>query len=155
GLGKALREARGAARKRVSELRKYLLENWDGIKSLPEDERLGAIEGQVRHTICRRMKRINARWSPAGTDRMARLLAAGANDELARYASVGRDWRFGELVKVLDKEAVDLGDQIGAEDLEAWVRRTMPALAGPHASRPWVKYILRTLTSIRTETLTA
>jgi len=155
GLDKAMRKARGAARKRVSELRRYILENWDGIRLLPEDERLGTIEGQVRHTICRRMKRINARWSPAGTDRMARLLAAGANDELGRYASARSDARFEQLVKVLDKEAVDLGDQIGAEDLEAWVRRTMPALTGPYASRPWVKYILRTLTSIRPETLTA
>ncbi|MDR9755535.1 MAG: hypothetical protein RJR35_02100 [Thermoanaerobacterales bacterium] len=29
------------------------------------------------------MKRIGARWSPEGTDRMARLLAAKANNELS------------------------------------------------------------------------
>ena len=39
-------------------LKKYLVDNWVGIAQLPEEERLGAIEGQVRHIIARRMKRI-------------------------------------------------------------------------------------------------
>ncbi|MGE5483580.1 MAG: hypothetical protein ACM3X4_01025 [Ignavibacteriales bacterium] len=122
---------------------------------MSEDERLGAIEGQVRHTIARRMKRINARWTPDGTDRMARLLAARANGELGRYAGVWTRPKSEELTQVLGNNAVDLRDQASGEDLEAWLRRAMPALGGPHASRPWVRYILRTMTSMQTDSLTA
>jgi hypothetical protein len=155
GLDKATRKARGAARKRVWDLRRYIVENWDGIKALPEDERLGAIEGQVRHTIARRMKRINARWTPDGTDRMVRLLAARANGKLERYAVGRADPRFEDLVKVLSERAVDLGDQLIVEDVEAWLRHTVPALRGPHASRPWVRYILRALVSMQADSLIA
>lgn len=65
-LDSAIRYTRGARRKRLGKLRRYLLNNWEGIAALPEEQRLGAIEGQVRHTITRRMKRIGARWSPQG-----------------------------------------------------------------------------------------
>ncbi|SIT14733.1 hypothetical protein SAMN05421799_12120, partial [Alicyclobacillus vulcanalis] len=31
------------------------------------------------------------------------------------------------------------------EAAASWLEAHMPALAGPHASRPWVKYVLREL----------
>lgn len=137
---------RGARKKRVRDLKKYLMENWAGIAQLPEEERLGTIEGQVRHTIARRMKRIGARWSEEGADRMSRLLAAKANDELDRY--VGK--QSSAVSQLLEfnipvvKQAV-----CGKEDLEAWVRASMPALQGPFAGRPWIKYVLREIGSIQ------
>ena len=131
---------RGARKRRIKELQTYLLENWDGISQLPEEERLGAIEGQVRHTIARRMKRIGARWTPEGADRMARLLAAKANGELSRYSCGAKSnlAKLGAFDMPLEK-ATPCHD----EDLEAWLRATMPALKGPYASRPWIKYVLK------------
>ncbi|MEW6771793.1 MAG: hypothetical protein AB1330_10470, partial [Bacillota bacterium] len=73
-LARALKRAPSRpAKKRVHELTTYLMSNWEGIAALPEEERLGAIEGEVRHIIARRMKRIGARWTIPGGDRMARL----------------------------------------------------------------------------------
>jgi hypothetical protein len=87
-LDRTAKQNQKAKRDRIKKLKHYLLDNWDGITSQIPKDGLGVIEGQVRHVIARRMKRIGARWSPGGTDRMARLLAAKANDELSRYLAV-------------------------------------------------------------------
>ena len=142
----SIKISKGARRKRVKELKTYLLSNWEGIAKLPEEERLGTIEGQVRHTITRRMKRIGARWTTAGADRMSRLLAAKANNELNSYAS-GSRINIKELLEfepVLNKSCRNK-----QEDLEAWLRTSVPALSGPHTARPWVKFILKELTKIQ------
>lgn len=145
-LTKSIKLSSGARRKRVKDLKRYLLSNWEGISELPEEERLGTIEGQVRHTITRRMKRIGARWTTAGADRMSRLLAAKANGELNSYVS-GSRINIKELLEfepVLKKPCRNK-----QEDLEAWLRTSVPALSGPHTARPWVKFILKELTKIQ------
>ncbi|MGE5584733.1 MAG: ISLre2 family transposase, partial [Bacillota bacterium] len=127
-LDLAAKRVRGKVRRRVSAIRDYLLTNWDGLEALSEEDRLGAIEGQVRHTIARRMKRIGARWTREGADRMARLLAAKSNGELLSY--LGRK-------KTQDPESrtlptVEIGRMSAkAEDVEAWLRAKVPALTGP------------------------
>nr|WP_278428902.1 hypothetical protein [Caldanaerobacter subterraneus] len=40
---------------------------------------MGAIEGQVQHNIARHMKRLGARWTEEGGDRMSRILSEKAN----------------------------------------------------------------------------
>ncbi len=137
---------KGARKKRVRELKKYLLDNWSGIAQLPEEERLGTIEGQVRHTIARRMKRIGARWTLEGANRMGRLLAAKANGELPRYVAKPKSTLENLLPEQTFMEKVSACHQ---EDLEAWLRATMPALYGPFAGRPWIKYVLKEIASVQ------
>lgn len=148
-LDKALRNTCGAAKKRIKALKSYLLDNWQGIADLPEAERLGAIEGQVRHTLARRMKRIGARWSPPGTDYMARLLAAKANGELERYCVKTNTINQDALQKAVGVTAIKPWDGVKGKGQQAWLEATVPALKGPFAGKPWVKNVLRTLTSIR------
>ena len=71
-LKKAEERAKGSKRQGIQKFRRYLLDNWDGIKERGEIESLGAIEGQIFHHIARRMKRRGASWSEEGVDRMAR-----------------------------------------------------------------------------------
>ncbi|WP_157074706.1 hypothetical protein [Thermovenabulum gondwanense] len=33
----------------------------------------------------------------------------------------------------------------GVEDVEEWIRVSLPALRGPYAGRPWIKYVLKEL----------
>ncbi len=145
-LSVAAKRAGGRAkRRRVLDLIGYLAANWEGIRDLPEEDRLGAIEGQVRHTISRRMKRIGARWTETGADCMARLLAAKSNDELLRHleprpAAVAADTLIRE-----DFEPA----KARPEDIEAWIRAKVPALTGPFASRPWIKHVLKGLVSMQ------
>lgn len=148
-LDKALRNTCGAAKKRINTLKSYLEDNWQGIAALPESERLGAIEGQVRHTIARRMKRIGARWSPPGTNYMARLLAAKANGELERHCARTDTINQDVLQKVIGVTAIKPWDGAKGSDQQTWLEATIPALKGPFAGKPWVKNVLRTLTSIR------
>ena len=116
------------------------------MAQLPEEERLGAIEGQVRHTIARRMKRVGARWTLEGADRMGRLLSAKANGELSRYVAKPKT-TFANLLS--DEVPVEKVDGCHQEDLEAWLRASMPALYGPSAGKPWVKYVLKEIASLQ------
>jgi len=145
-LEEGARSLRGARKKKVKDLELYLMDNWQGISNLPEEERLGAIEGQVRHTIARRMKRIGARWTLEGADRMGRLLAAKANNELTKYVNRSQS-TVGQLLESdvpVEKQTVN-----SKEDLGAWLRASMPALKGPFAGKPWIKYVLREIASIQ------
>lgn len=152
-LNNAIQATRGAQRKLILKLKKYLLENWDGIAALPDEERLGAIEGQVRHTIARRMKRNGARWTPEGTDRMSRLLAASANDELERYVRRPATSGWDVVHQMVGTSALQPSVKSLGENPTTWLEAAMPVLKGPFASAPWVKYVLKTLTSMRWSTV--
>ncbi|MCL6450077.1 MAG: ISLre2 family transposase, partial [Acetobacteraceae bacterium] len=133
-LRAAARVRQGKARKNVEGLMAYLAANWDGIAGLPARGLTGAIEGQVYHQISRRMKRNGARWSLAGADRMARLLAARANGELDRYLHRPLP------VPQTAARPVPLAAAVGANPEELW-RVGMPALYGPAAGQLWVKVL--------------
>lgn len=145
-LDRAMSSLQGTRKKRIKDLKKYLMDNWTGIAQLPEEERLGAIEGQVRHTIARRMKRIGARWTLEGADRMGRLLAAKANGELTHYVGKAEN-AWAKLIT--DDVPVQKVAACHKEDMGAWLKGTMPALKGPFASSPWVKYVLKEIASIQ------
>lgn len=136
-------------RSRVKKLRGYLLGNWDGINQL-SDATLGSIEGQVRHTLARRMKNIGGCWGESGMDNMAHLLAARMNGELDKFVASpvwDRDL-VDELIE--DVPPVDIPKAVrkSGEDTERWLRANMPALQGPHADRPWIKHVLRDISRI-------
>ena len=155
GVEHALQEAYKQARDHkerdaVKRLRRYVLGNWEGIVSL-SDAALGSIEGQVRHTLARRMKNIGGFWSEAGMDHMAHLLAARMNGELHHFVAAPA-WDRERLDEVLEDAApIDVPKALrkSGQDTEAWLRVNMPALQGPHSSRPWVKYVLRDISRIK------
>lgn len=140
-LTTAAKKTGGNRKKRITRLLRYLEENWAGIVTSPGAKRLGTIEGQIQHNVARRMKRLGARWTISGGDRMARILAARANGELASYAS-----RWPVKNESLKKMArVEKNREVKMEDVEEWLRASIPALKGPFADRPWIKYVLREL----------
>lgn len=142
-LLKATGKLKGNRKKKVIKLLGYLKENWEGIQRSPETERLGTIEGQVQHNVARRMKRLGARWTISGGDHMARVLAAKADGRLKSYT---KRWPLAHAKLadiVLRPESRE--KQPEKEDLEGWLRASIPALKGPFASHPWVKYVLKEL----------
>jgi len=120
----------------------YMLGNWEGIKE--SSESLGAIEGQVYHHLARRMKRLGARWTTDGADRMARLCGAKANGELSKYSAVSAKpaRKLEPRATSVCKEAVDNLDEVATE-IGDWLKAKVPALEGPYQSRSFVKYVLR------------
>ncbi len=143
-LEEAARKNRGKRRERISKLIRYLKENWEGVVNSPGAKRLGAIEGQIQHNIARRMKRLGARWTISGGDCMARVLAAKANGELEKY--IGRWPIKRQKLDEVAKAGVRVDEKPRVEDIEEWLRVSLPALRGSYAGRPWVKYVLRELT---------
>jgi len=143
-LEEAEKKSRGDRKKRITKLLQYLKENWAGVINSPGAQRLGAIEGQIQHNIARRMKRLGARWTTSGADRMARVLAAKANGELEQYI-----WRWPveqQKLKEVAKAKAKEVERPKVEDIEKWLRVSLPALRGPYADRIWVKHVLRELT---------
>ncbi|MBE3563007.1 MAG: ISLre2 family transposase, partial [Hydrogenibacillus schlegelii] len=146
GLREAWVRATRRGKARVRRLEQYLRHNWEGMIALPEAWRLGAVEGEVFHIIARRMKRQGARWSRHGADALARLLTARAN---GRFGEAGRS-----EAKVHRSEAKEAKHRWRKPDIRQglahaageWLRGHLPALEGPFAGKPWVKFVLRELT---------
>jgi hypothetical protein len=72
---------------------------------------------------------------------MARVLAARANKDIENYIS---RWAI-EAKKLKEAAKNRPKTSLGVEDVEAWLRVRLPALRGPFAGTPWVKYVLREL----------
>lgn len=134
-------------RKLVVRLENYIFDNQEGISNLPKEKRLGVIEGQVRHTITRRMKCIGGGWGSTGTDHMARLLAAKSNKELFKYSGVTKGFKRERLLNALPKALVDSSFKPSKEDTGKWLAATMPVLDGPSSGEMWVRHVLRPLVS--------
>lgn len=143
-LKEEIKKTKGNRRKKVIALLDYLTKNWEGIAALNEEGRLGTIEGQIQHNIARRMKRLGARWSTSGGDRIARILAERANGELEKYIL---RWPTEER-KLKEMAQIKSEEKKGVEDIEEWLRVSLPALKGPCAGRPWVKYVLKELSHV-------
>lgn len=143
-------EARADSRQRkerIRALKRYLEANWDGIAGSEEARGLGgAIEGQVFHHVARRMKRHGARWSERGADHLARLLAVKANGELAAVCQGRRQMQSGRLKELAGDRLIQ--ELRPGEDAGAWLRAKLPALLGPAADEPWVKFCLRPLSRV-------
>ncbi|KUK36455.1 MAG: Uncharacterized protein XD66_0830 [Thermacetogenium phaeum] len=141
-LTEAAEKTRGNRKKRLIKLLHCLEENWSGIVNSAGAKRLGTIEGQIQHNVARRMKRLGAKWTTTGGDRMARLLAAKANGELSNYAS---RWPV-EHEKLREIAQLKPVEKQKVEEIGEWLQATIPALKGPFADRSWIKHVLRELT---------
>lgn len=81
---------------------------------------------------------------------MARILATKANGELSQHTTrwVVNHERLKEIADTKKTDAKKEVEKQRAEDIEKWLRVSMPALRGPFAGQPWVKYVLRELSRL-------
>lgn len=143
-LTEAGKKVTGKKRQGIINFEMYVLGNWEGIKG--DFTSLGTIEGQVYHHLARRMKRLGARWTTDGADRMARLCGAKANGELGKYSATSVDHSSETTRKSLTKPRERVGNlDKKAAEVGEWLRARVPSLEGPHQSRPFVKHVLRQL----------
>ncbi|WP_456151139.1 UPF0236 family transposase-like protein [Alicyclobacillus vulcanalis] len=144
-LTAAAKRSQGTKKKEIEQLKGYLKNHWDGIVNSDAAVSLGAIEGQVFHHVARRMKRHGARWSERGADALVRLMAARANGEPVMKASEKREPHLATRGMAQEAVVTDAEMTRKVEAAASWLEAHMPALSGPHAGRPWVKYVLREL----------
>lgn len=144
-LSTAARSSRGERKRRVRQLRGYLRSNWDGIVSSGAAAHLGAIEGQVFHHLARRMKRHGACWSVTGADHLARVMAVRANGEVFHTRAVTESTGAGRARALSARSVGRYAVARKKQAAERWLQVHLPVFEGPHAGRPWVKYVLQQL----------
>jgi len=140
-------------KKKVKELKKYLLNNWEAIQNqhnrdldLPEDMRgMGAIESNIDKTLANRFKKRGVRWTKEGAENLAQIILADRNNSLEKWFSyMNWDFKKEKLIKEIEKakqENTSFGTSSQKETAsyhEAF-RAHMPALEGPDAGKDWVK----------------
>ena len=114
------------------------------IRNADEDMRgLGAIESNIDKIIANRMKKRGMAWSYSGAHNMAKVIQMLANKESTISSKVKQMPQT--IVKTITRNIL----KSLKADPSAWLTSRMPALIGPHQSRPWVKH-LRDLSQVRT-----
>jgi hypothetical protein len=150
GLGimaEALKKARGDDAIRIARAYRYLNENSSGVgdyrlglgdevKSL---RHTGAIEGNIDKLIVRRMKNQGMSWTLMGIRRLLCVRFLVLEKKLTGWIENQRPPRT-ESIKAIPKRKVHrIVTRLSAQEPDEWIKAGLPALYGPHASRPWVK----------------
>lgn len=93
-------------RKKVDELKKYLLEHWEELEDyreedldLPDDVHgMGAMESNIDKVLANRFKKQGMRWSKEGARNLAKIIIADRNNELEeKFSQINWDFQKKEL----------------------------------------------------------
>jgi len=79
------------------------------------------------------MKKRGLSWTKAGALRMNKAIQLAANGEVGLFCSRR------PLVEREQTSACHKVSQARSHNPQEWLEAGLPALVGPHASRPWVK----------------
>lgn len=153
-LAEAMKHARGEHAQRIAHAYGYLQENRGGLVDYrgglgaagKELRRTGAIEGNVDKLVVRRMKNQGMSWTVRGIRRLLCIRFLVLEGKLADYLQT-RDAR--EVPRLPRRGVRRLVNQALTQNPAAWLQANLPALRGPHSSRPWVQ-VLRTLSEVPT-----
>lgn len=152
-LAEAKSKARGEPAQRIGHAYSYLLENRCGLedyrRGLGEEgkmlRRTGAIEGNVDKLVVRRMKNQGMSWSLKGIQRLLCVRFLVLEDKLTAWLRE-RD-EHNTYVTVPGQRVRNIVNRAFHSDHSDWLKVELPALRGPHASRPWVQ-ALRSLAEV-------
>jgi hypothetical protein len=142
-----------AKRERALEIKRlehYLVANAFGLKDYHWEtksgrdiiRRTGAMEGNVDKLIARRMKNQGMSWSPKGIRSM--LFVRFKVLEKTLESSLHRNVPKTHIPAPGKKGVTRIINKVIKRNYFEWLNVGLPALSGPHASRPWVK-ILKSL----------
>jgi hypothetical protein len=107
----------------------------------PGGRGLGTMESNGDKLVANRMKKRGISWTIRGAQNLAKVLQLNANDEVDTVC-----WGPWSQPAILPQRARATVAGIPKRSLQKgqWLQVTLPALTGPHASRPWAQAI-RTL----------
>lgn len=108
---------------------------------MTEGRGMGTMEGNGAQILARRMKGKGMSWSESGARAMAKMRELLTNGELNQWCSrqTARGdpvQKPGTAVRASTRKKRDQGE---------WLQAGVPALYGPHASRPWAKALRQML----------
>lgn len=152
-LANAMRQARGEQAQRIARAYHYLQENSSGIEDyrlrLGEEgkglRRTGAIEGNVDKLVVRRMKNQGMSWTLTGIRRLLCVRFLVLEGKLTGWLQNGNAQKT--RVTIPRKKIRRVVRRALVPDSSDWLKVELPALHGPHASRPWVR-VLKALSEV-------
>jgi hypothetical protein len=141
----AMKKAKGEQAQRIAKAYHYLSENSDGLADyrlvLGEEgkslRRTGAIEGNIDKLVVRRMKNQGMSLTIRGIRRLLCVRFMVLEGRLVEW--LRRDEDQEARIKIPPKKIRRLVTNLPIQEPDAWLKVTIPALYGPHASRPWVR----------------
>lgn len=155
-LADSISRARGEQAEKLAHLYRYLWENKSGLADyrlrLPEEERkglrrTGAIEGNVDKLVVRRMKNQGMSWTIKGIRRLLCVRFLVLEGKLTEWLE--RSNNNEPPVAIPTKTVRRLVNRLSMQQPDDWLKTDLPALHGPHASRPWA-IILKKLLEVPT-----
>lgn len=144
-----MRMAEAAETKTAVRDRRYVESNvnvgmdWrNRVRGVPSDARaLGTMESNGDKLTANRMKKRGMSWTIDGANRMAKVIQLSRNGELERFCVRGRadETRKEKMRPSASKRPASGGP------VSDWTQASVPALSGPHSSRPWTHGLRRLL----------
>jgi len=135
-------------KKKVGQLRRYILNNWEKIKDfrergyiLPDDTRgMGVIESNIDKILANRFKKQGISWSVEGAENLARIIIADRNGELDEIITKEVDWEIKQEKLIEETEGyLTVKETAAKEDNQYFYNTSIPILEGPDAGKCWVK----------------
>lgn len=129
--------------KKVDGLKKYLLNNWEGLKDyreqdldLPDNVRgMGAMESNIDKVLANRFKKQGMRWSKDGARNLAKIIIADRNNELEEKMAQ-MNWDFEK--KKIEQSYHTVKKKVSKDESEV-LKVNIPALEGPESGSDWTK----------------
>jgi len=146
-MAESMKKAKGEEALKIARAYRYLEENSCGVG----DYRLGlgeagealrhtgAIEGNIDKLIVRRMKNQGMSWTLKGIRRLLCIRFLVIEKKLTGWIEgVPPDEAVNQVI-LPKKKVRRIVTKLSSQEPDEWIKAGLPALYGPHASRPWVK----------------
>ncbi|MDP2730145.1 MAG: UPF0236 family protein, partial [Dehalococcoidales bacterium] len=146
-LSEAEKKTRGDQAKKIEKARHYLMKNESGLRDYRLDlgeeakglRRTGAMEGNVDKLVVKRMKGHGMSWTIKGCRRMLWVRFHWLEGTLKE--SLGPPIQtvlpIGRTTGLMTRKVKHIIDKTLTENPGNWLNMKLPALYGPHCSRPW------------------
>ena len=107
------------------------------VSDAPPDARsLGTMESNGDKLIANRMKKRGMSWTIRGAHRMAKVVQLVHNGELAEFCR-NQTRRRRSARHRLEQPSRQGSEVVSKTRVSDWAAASVPALSGPHCSRPW------------------
>jgi hypothetical protein len=144
-MADAKKKTRGKKAELIAQAYRYLQQNIAGLidyrLSLGDEgkglRRTGAMEGNVDKLVARRMKNQGMSWTIKGIRRLLCIRFLVLENKLTGWLNKAETAKC--QTKIPKKEMRIIVSNLSMEQPDDWLQANIPALHGPHTSRPWVR----------------
>jgi hypothetical protein len=148
-MTETLKRTRGEEALRIARAYRYLDENSCGVgdyrRTLGEAGKAlrhtGAIEGNIDKLIVRRMKNQGMSWTLKGISRLLCLRFLVLEKKLTSWIEDAKKSNTTSNIAISKRKVRRIVNKLSGYEPDEWIKASMPALYGPHTSRPWVKML--------------